>query len=45
MPSGARSVLDRVANAAKDAGLSCETIQVESEQPYEAIIAAAKDKG
>jgi len=39
------SVLDRVANAAKEAGVSCETIQVESGQPHQAIIAAAEDKG
>jgi nucleotide-binding universal stress UspA family protein len=39
------SVLDRVATAAKEAGVSCETIQVESVPPHQAIIAAAKDKG
>ena len=39
------SVLDRVANAAKEAGVSCETIQVENVQPYQAIIATAEDKG
>ena len=41
----AKSVLDRAANAAKEAGVSCETILVENEQPYQAIIGAAKDKG
>jgi len=41
----ATSVLDRAANAAKEAGVSCETIQVDNEQPHQAIIAAAKDKG
>ncbi len=41
----ATSVLDRAATAAKEAGVSCETIQVENEQPYQAIIAAAEDKG
>jgi nucleotide-binding universal stress UspA family protein len=41
----ATSVLDRAANAAKEAGLSCETIRVENEQPHQAIIAAAEDKG
>jgi nucleotide-binding universal stress UspA family protein len=41
----AKSVLDRTANAAKEAGVPCETIQVENGQPYQAIIAAAKDKG
>src|SRR5215475_2969503 len=40
----ATSVLDRAANAAKEAGLSCETIQAEG-QPHRAIIAAADDKG
>jgi nucleotide-binding universal stress UspA family protein len=39
------SVLDRVANAAKEAGVSCETIQVENAPAHEAIIAAAEDKG
>src|SRR5215510_14731680 len=39
------SVLDSVANAAKEAGVSCETIQVENRQPHQAIIAAAEDKG
>ena len=41
----ATSALDRAANAAKGAGVSCETIQVENGQPHQAIIAAAKDKG
>jgi nucleotide-binding universal stress UspA family protein len=41
----ATSTLDRAANAAKEAGVSCETIQVENGQPYQAIIAAAEDKG
>jgi nucleotide-binding universal stress UspA family protein len=41
----ATSALDRAANAAKEAGVSCETIQVENEQPHQAIIAAAEDKG
>ncbi|MBR0749535.1 universal stress protein [Bradyrhizobium japonicum] len=41
----ATSVLDRVANEAKTAGISCQTIQVESGQPHQAIIAAAADKG
>src|SRR6516225_8172559 len=39
------SVLDRAENAAKEAGVSCETIQVENVQPHQAIIAAAEDKG
>jgi nucleotide-binding universal stress UspA family protein len=41
----AKSALDRAANAAKRAGVSCETIQAESGQPHQAIIAAARDKG
>jgi Universal stress protein family len=41
----AASVLNRVANAAKQAGVSCDTIQVENEQPYKAIITTAKNKG
>ena len=41
----ATSVLNRAANAAKQAGLFYDTIQVENDQPYQAIIAAATDKG
>ncbi|AMN44220.1 universal stress protein [Rhodoplanes sp. Z2-YC6860] len=41
----AAKVLGDVANAAKKAGLSCDTVQVEHEQPYEAIIKTAEDKG
>ena len=41
----AASVLNRVANTAKQAGVSCDTIQVESAQPYQAIIATAADRG
>src|SRR5215471_232829 len=39
------SVLDRVAKAAREAGVSCETIQVENVPPHQAIIATAEDKG
>jgi nucleotide-binding universal stress UspA family protein len=39
------SVLDRAENAAKEAGVPCETIQVENVPPHQAIIAAAEDKG
>lgn len=39
------SVLDRVAKAASDAGVACETIQVENVPPHQAIIRAAEDKG
>src|SRR5579872_717697 len=38
------SALERVAKAAKQAGVSCETIQAESGQPHQAIVAAAADK-
>jgi len=41
----AASVLDRVTNAAKQAGVPSDTIQVEDVQPHQAIIAAAEDKG
>ena len=41
----AKSELDRAAKAAKEAGVSCETIQVENAQPHQAIIEAAQDKG
>ena len=38
------SVLDRVVDAANEAGVPCETIQVENVPPHQAIIAAAEDK-
>ena len=41
----ATSVLNCAANAAKQAGVSYDTIQVENEQPFQAIIAAAENKG
>ena len=41
----AANVLNRVANAAKQAGVSCDTIQVEDAQPHQAIIATAADRG
>ena len=41
----AASTLDGAAKSAKEAGVSCETIQVENGQPHQAIIAAADDKG
>lgn len=41
----AATALDRAAKAAKEAGVSCETIQEENGQPHQAIIAAARDKG
>jgi len=39
------SVLDRAERAAREAGVTCETIQVEQGQPDQAIVAAAEDKG
>ena len=39
----AASVLERAAEAAKAAGVSCNKIQMEHDRPYEAIIAAADD--
>jgi nucleotide-binding universal stress UspA family protein len=39
------SVLDRAENAAREAGVTCETIQVENVPPDQAIVAAAEDKG
>ena len=41
----AASVLSRAENAAKQAGVSCDTIQVEEVRPYQAIIATATDRG
>jgi nucleotide-binding universal stress UspA family protein len=41
----AASVLDRVANGAKQAGVPCDTVHVQDAQPYEAIIATATDRG
>src|SRR5262249_7616076 len=37
--------LNSAADAAKKAGVSCETIQVENAQPHQGIIRAAEDKG
>jgi nucleotide-binding universal stress UspA family protein len=41
----AASVLGQAADSAKEAGVSCDTMQVANAQPYEAIIATASDKG
>jgi nucleotide-binding universal stress UspA family protein len=40
----AASVLTRAADAAKQAGVPCETVQAENPRPYEAIIAAASER-
>ncbi len=39
------SVLDRAAKTAEDAGVSCDTIQVENVLPDQAIVNAAREKG
>jgi nucleotide-binding universal stress UspA family protein len=41
----AAKVLNEAADRAKQAGVACDTVQVEHDHPYQAIIAAAKDKG
>ena len=41
----AASVLNSAADAAKQAGVPCDTIQVKDAQPYKAIIATAADRG
>jgi len=41
----ANKVLGDVAEAAKKAGVPCDTVQREDEQPYQAIIRTAKEKG
>ena len=41
----AAAVLAHASDKAKAIDVPCETLQVEHEQPYQAIIAAAKDKG
>jgi nucleotide-binding universal stress UspA family protein len=41
----AANVLNHVADSAKAAGVPCQTVQVEHDHPYQAIITTAKDKG
>ena len=41
----AASALNRAADAAKQAGVPCDTVQVKEAQPYQAIIATAADRG
>lgn len=41
----AAKMLDSVAKAARVEGLACETVQVEHQHPYRAIIDTAKSKG
>ena len=39
------SALSRAADAAKQAGVTCDTVQVKDAQPYQVIIATAADRG
>jgi len=41
----ATSVLTHASDKAKAAGVTCSTVQVEHEQPYQAIVDTAKEKG
>ena len=41
----AAKILSGVADAAKAAGVPCETLQMIHDHPYQAIVAAAKEKG
>jgi nucleotide-binding universal stress UspA family protein len=41
----AANVLSRAADAAKQAGVPCDTMQAENARPYQAIIAATSDRG
>ncbi len=41
----AEKILSAVAQSAQSAGVACETIQVEHEHPYQAIIDTATSKG
>jgi len=45
MQEHAKKTLGAVAQAAKTAGVACETVHVEHEHPYQAIIDTAKSKG
>ena len=42
---GAASRRSHVAEASQNAGVRCETVQLEHDQSYEAIIKTAEDKG
>jgi len=41
----ARGVLDAIAEEARAAGIVCETVQVEQDQPYQGIIDVAAQRG
>ena len=45
MHEHAKKTLGAVADAAQAAGVACETVQVEHEHPYQAIINTAESKG
>ncbi len=45
MQKHAEKTLGAVAHAAQAAGISCETVQVEHEHPYQAIVDIAQSKG
>ncbi len=45
MQDHAQTTLGAVASAAQAAGVACETVQVEHDHPYRAIIDIAKSKG
>jgi nucleotide-binding universal stress UspA family protein len=45
MEDYAAKTLGAVASAARDAGVTCETVHVEHEHPYQAIIEIARSKG
>ncbi len=40
----ARRLLDQVSAAARDAGVPCSAVAVSSDEPYEAIIASAREQ-
>jgi len=41
----AEKILNGVAEEARQAGVACETVQIEEDHPYEAIIETAKQRG
>jgi nucleotide-binding universal stress UspA family protein len=41
----ARGILDAIAEGARAAGVVCETVQVEQDQPYKGIIDTAEQRG
>lgn len=45
MKKQAANVLNRAEDAAKQVGVSCDSIQVEEVRPYQAIITTAADRG